>query len=262
MRQLRVLVGCECSGRVRDAFAALGWEAWSADILPSEVPPHARLNEDWEHDGIAQHYQGDVRDLFSWDHPVNAARKCLAVELDHIDYPETPLWDMTVLHPPCTDLAYAGAVWFKFKDARRGGDGRMQAGADFFMEMMSAPSPLVAVENPHSIIQEPQWAGPPSQTVQPWMFGNGFEKRIDLWTLELPLLVPTHTQADYPELFRVATGGGSWRTDKAAGKRAMSAYEDSEKRVNRARVRSRTFPGLAAAMAAQWGAFAEEYYRA
>ena len=235
MRQLRVLVGCECSGRVRDAFAARGWEAWSADLLPSESAPHAWPNEDWEHDGLAFHYQGDVRDLFD----------------QH--------WDLFIAHPPCTDLSYAGAVWFKLKDARRGGDGRMQEAAAFFMEMLDAPSPFIAVENPHSIIQEPQWAGPPTQSVQPWWFGDPYEKRIDLWLKGLPkLMIDNPVQC----LGRVATGGGSWRTDKAAGKRAMSTYEDSEKRVNRAKVRSRTLPGLARAMAAQWGTFAEEHYHA
>lgn len=264
MRKLRVLVGCECSGRVRDEFAKRGWEAWSADILPSE----SLVSENYPNGRVSliadpntHHYQGDVRDLFKWDHPVNKERLWQSMNRG-MDYAteKAVLWDATILHPPCTDLSYAGARWFKLKDFRRGGDGSMQRAADFFMEMMGAPSPLVAVENPHSIVQEPQWAGPPTQVVSPYDFGDPYQKGIHLWLKGLPPLKPTHYEKDYPILLRAATGGGSWRTDKAAERARMSAYEDSEGRVNRAKVRSRTFPGLAAAMANQWGKFAEEFY--
>lgn len=158
----------------------------------------------------------------------------------------------------CTDLSYAGARWFKDKDQRRGGDGRMQCAMSFFKGMYAAPSPLVAVENPHSVMQE--WKKP-DQVVQPWMFGDPYSKGIHLWLRKLPPLKQTHYEKDYPFLLRAATGGGSWRTDKAAERARMSAYEDSEGRANRAKVRSRTFPGIAKAMAQQWGDFAVEYYR-
>lgn len=264
---LRALVACECSGRVRDAFDARGWEAWSADLLPSENPPHLSVDAgglhavtDPAYPRAGNHYQGDARDLFNWNHRVNENR----AEENHratIGNPAPPLWDLVIAHPPCTDLSYAGARWFKDKDARRGGDGRMQAGAQFFMEMLKAPSPFVAVENPHSVIQEEQWAGPSTQVVQPWYFGDPYSKSIHLWLKGLPPLGMTHYERDYPFLLRAATGGGSWRTDKAAERARMSAYEDSEGRANRAKVRSRTFPGLAKAMARQWGDWAEEKYR-
>jgi hypothetical protein len=264
---LRVLVGCEMSGRVRDAFAQRGWEAWSADLLPSESPdcdyrsvsvvPGDGDIIDGKAGGIARHYQGDCRDLFTITHPVNARRgyEILHRHMSTAPGGPLPLWDLIIAHPPCNDLSYAGARWFKAKQA----DGRQQTAADFFMSMVYAPSPLTAIENPHSVMQKLYRY--PDQVVQPWMFGDPYVKGIHLWLKGLPELVPTHAEGDYPELFRVATGGGSWRTDKAAERRLMSAYEDGEGRVNRARVRSRTFKGLAAAMAGQWGAFAEGYYR-
>jgi hypothetical protein len=242
---VRVLVGCECSGRVRDAFARRGWEAWSADLLPSEIPARVTVT-DYDKsitdlDGLfgANHYQGDVRDLFSREHPVNAARRT------------GNLWDLAIMHPPCTELSLAGARWWPAKRA----DGRQDAAAQFFMEMVNAPAPLVAVENPRGDMKRRY--RPPDQEVEPWWFGDPFAKKTCLWLKGLPELTPSHTEADFPQLFRATTGGGNWRTDKAAGRQAMSAYEDSEGRANRAKVRSRTFPGFAQAMAAQWGSFAE-----
>jgi hypothetical protein len=267
MRRLRCLIGCEMSGVVRDAFAARGWEAVSADLLASETNATTYFsNGDIGRSGaLGYHYQGDVRDLFAITHPLNARRgyEILHRHMGTAPGGPLPLWDLAILHPPCDHLAYAGARWFKLKDATRGGDGRMQQGAAFFMEMVNAPSPLVAVENPHCIMQKPVtdgYAGPPTQIVQPWMFGDAYVKGIHLWLKGLPPLTADHTMGDYPELFRVATGGGSWRTDTAAARKNMSAYEDGEGRVNRAKVRSRTMPGLARSMAEQWGSFAEGYY--
>lgn len=207
-----MLAACESSGRVRDAFAARGWDAWSCDLEASETP--------------GQHIQGDILSVFEWSY-----------------------WDLVIAFPPCTDLSLAGAVHWKKKQA----DGRQMAAAHFFMNMMTcAPSLHVAVENPRGIMTKLFRA--PDQIVEPWWFGDPFAKKTCLWTKDLPMLV-----ADKPvtAITRVATGGGSWKTDKAAGKKLMSAYEDSEGRKNRARVRSRTFPGVARAMAEQWGAWME-----
>jgi hypothetical protein len=262
---MRVLIACECSGRVREAFAARGWEAWSADLLPSEIPPRRDasgqgITTHFPSEGKGSHYTGDVRDLFNWNHRVNENR---SMEERRGDYllgspyykPKPRLWDLIIAHPPCTDLSYAGARWFKLKDADRGGDGSMQAAAEFFREMLNSPSDLVAVENPHSIIQQPRFkVGPAAQVVEPWWFGDPKQKKIHLWLRGLPLLVADNVVEPGG---RVTTGGGSWRTDK--GKSISD--EDSEGRANRARVRSRTSPGLARAMADQWGQFAEEHYR-
>lgn len=264
---LRVLVACECSGRVREAFAARGWEAWSADLLPGEISPRRtadkdRVGNNYPSEGQGGHYQGDVRDLFNWNHPVNWDRSAVERSTNTFLFEPAPrLWDLIIAHPPCDHLSYAGARWFRQKQA----DGRQAAGVAFFMEMVNSPSDLVAVENPHSIMQRPVaegYAGPPAQVVQPWWFGDPYVKGIHLWLKGLPPLTATHELNDYGEpIQRAATGGGSWRTDTAHRRAMMNAYEDSEGRANRAKVRSRTFPGLARAMASQWGDFAERYYR-
>lgn len=209
-----MLAACEQSGRVRDAFAARGWDAWSCDILPSETP--------------GQHYQMNILDLLC-DSP--------------------PDFHLIITFPPCDHLAQAGAVWWKAKQA----DGRQQAAADFFMQMVNAPARHVAVENPRGIMT--RLYRQPDQIVEPWMFGDAYAKKTCLWLRGLPLLVPDNPVVPAG---RVATGGGSWRTDTNAQRSAMNAYEDGEGRKNRAKVRSRTFPGFARAMASQWGAYIED----
>lgn len=241
-----MLAACEMSGRVASQFAERGWEAWSCDLLPGET--RAFVRERWPDNGIYSHHRGDVYGLFRRDHPVNRY-----VERGR------PLWDLVVAFPPCTNLSLAGARWWKDKDIARGGDGSMQEGAAFFMDMVyagrgqDAPcAPRIAVENP--VGRMTSWYRYPDQVVEPWWFGDPYVKRTCLWLKGLPLLV-----ADDPvaPVGRVATGGGSWRTDKAAARVAMSHYEDSEGRVNRALVRNRTMHGFARAMAAQWGAYVE-----
>jgi LAGLIDADG-like domain/Hint domain len=163
----------------------------------------------------------------------------------------------------CTHLSQAGAVWWKHKDSTRGGDGRMQQGAAFFMEMTEAPSPLVAVENPVGVMcrkpdpENGRHVGyrPPDQVVEPWWFGDPLRKKTCLWLKGLPPLV-----ADMPvePTGRVATGGGSWRTDQRHGRGANNGHEDGAGRKNRQRERNRTLPGLARAMAQQWTRFYEE----
>lgn len=259
------------SGRVRDEFARLGWEAWSADLLPCERADcdfrdvRSVLYDD-EHGGLhgsARHYQGDVRDLFRWDHPVNQARRWESKGADlsgrlGLRTQGIPLWNLAVLHPPCDHLSQAGARYWRLKDAARGGDGRMQEGAAFFMEMTEAPAPLVAVENPVGVMGLPRQAcyhRRPDQVVQPWWFGDPVAKATCLWLKGLPPLVPDHVVA--PE-GRVATGGGSWRTDQGSGRGANNGHEDSEGRKMRKVVRSRTMPGFARAMASQWSKFYDE----
>jgi hypothetical protein len=166
------------------------------------------------------HYQGDVRDILGDG------------------------WDIMIAFPPCTHLSLAGARWWKDKQA----DGRQAEAAGFFMAMVNAPCPRVAVENPRGVMTK--LYRPPDQVIEPWFFGDPFRKATCLWLKGLPPLVPTKI---VDPVGRVATGGGSWRTDTEAGREAMSSYEDSEGRKNRAKVRSRTFPGVAGAMAEQWG---------
>jgi hypothetical protein len=245
---------------VRDEFAKLGWEAWSADILLSESPDSGVQGR-----GSARHYKGDVLDLFSWDHPVNGSRDRYR-RLDN-DGADAPLWDLVIAFPPCTHLSLAGAVWWKKKREPRGywDDGLdkwieipslQDEAAGFFMEMIGAPAPYVAVENPRGDMTRRYRA--PDQYVQPHMFGDPLIKATGLWLKGLPLLV-----ADNPvePAGRVATGGGSWRTDRdnpKEGWEPSNRHEDGKGRKFRQRERNRTLPGLARAMAQQWSAFIEE----
>ena len=188
--RIRVLVACEFSGIVRDAFLAAGHDAVSCDLLPSERPgPH-----------------------IEWD----------AVE---VAYNEP--WDLMIAHPPCTHLAVSGARWFKDKLAE-------QAEAlEFVRLLLDAPIPRIALENPVSIISSR--IRKPDQIIQPWMFGHGETKATCLWLKNLPKLEPTNV-----------VPGREARVHKMAPS------------PDRWRERSRTFEGIAAAMADQWGYLAIE----
>lgn len=185
-KPLRVLIACEYSGTVREAFAALGHDALSCDLLPTERP--------------GKHYQGDVRDV--------------------LEYP----WDILIAHPPCTHLSVSGAKHFEAKRA----DGRQHAAASFFMRLALANVPKIAVENPVCIMSS-LWRKP-EQTIQPWQFGHGETKATCLWLKGLPLLTPTN----------IVDG-------REARVHRMPPSEDRWKE------RSRTFEGIARAMALQWG---------
>jgi site-specific DNA-cytosine methylase len=189
VKSLRVLIACEYSGTVRDAFAALGHDALSCDLLPSEKP--------------GKHYQGDVRDV--------------------LEYP----WDILIAHPPCTHLSVSGAKHFEAKRM----DGRQHAAVSFFMRLALANVPRIAVENPVCIMSS-LWRKP-DQTIQPWQFGHGETKATCLWLKGLPPLKPTNIVAG-----------------REARVHRMPPSEDRWKE------RSRTFEGVAHAMASQWSAWA------
>lgn len=180
---MRVLVACEYSGTVRDAFRALGHDAMSCDMLPTERP--------------GPHHQGDVR----------------AILHDG--------WDLMVAHPPCTHLAVSGARWFDGK--RREQEEALQ----FVRELLAAPIPRIAIENPVSIISSR--IRKPDQVIQPWMFGHGETKATCLWLKGLPHLVPTNiVPGREARIHRMPPGPDRWKE------------------------RSRTFSGIAQAMAEQW----------
>ena len=146
----------------------------------------------------------------------------------HIQGDVTPLleqeWDMIIAFPPCTHLAASGARWFPEKRA----DGRQQRAIDFFMRFVAAPCERVAIENPIGIMSTVYRK--PDQIIQPWQFGHGETKATCLWLRGLPKLKPT----------RVVSGREQriWRLPASEG---------------RSRLRSRTYPGIAEAMAEQWG---------
>lgn len=183
---MRVLVACEYSGRVRDAFIARGHDAISCDLLPTEAP--------------GPHYQGDVFDI------INAG------------------FDLMIAHPPCTHLAVSGARHFAAKKA----SGVQDEALTFVRRLLDAPIPRIALENPVSIISSR--IRPASQYIQPWEHGHGETKKTGLWLKGLPLLVPSNIvdgRAD--TVHKMSPGPDRWKN------------------------RSRTYQGIADAMAAQWG---------
>lgn len=199
---MRVLVACEFSGIVRDAFIAAGHDAMSCDLLPTERP--------------GPHYQGDVRDVLADG------------------------WDLMVAHPPCTYLTNAGVRWLygdyghKMADSSLVGEPRwaaMREGAALFRDLLAAPIPMIAVENPimHKFALA-EIGRRQDQVVQPWMFGDPVQKAVALWLVGLPLLL--------------ATGPMNQERHQLVHKMAPSP--------DRAHKRSMFFPGIAAAMAAQW----------
>lgn len=190
---VKILVACEYSGKVRDAFRALGHNAVSCDVMPTDVP--------------GPHYQGDMFDI------INDG------------------WDMMIAFPPCTHLAVSGAKHF----AKKRADGRQQQGIDFFMQVINAPIPRIAVENPVGIMST--LYRKPDQIIQPWMFGDQAQKSTCLWLKNLPLLVPTNI-VDKGEFYVSPSG------------KKMPMWFSKHKS---AKIRSTTFDGIAQAMANQWG---------
>lgn len=270
----RILIGCEESAEVRDAFAGLNPDAdvWSCDVLPTDRTPAYVLHEDGREEYSrksrypnTRHYQGDILGLFDWNHPVNREAQRRAVNRFYATgEPPEYLWDVAVLFPPCTHLTQGGARYFREKDARRGGDGRMQEGAAFFLKMTQVPAAAWAIENPPGVMCRP--ADPadgdlavgyrrPDQVVSPPMFGDPKQKKICLWLQGLPPLVADNPVE--PE-GRVCTGGGSHRGDYARNGRSSNTYEDSRGRRFRSVMRSRTSPDVARAMAEQWTRFIRE----
>ena len=190
---LSVLVACEYSGVVRDAFRARGHLAVSCDLRPSDT-------------GGEWHYQGDVRDL-----------------LKHIT------WDLILAFPPCDDLAAVGAKHWPEKQA----DGRQQAAIEFVKMLADANCDRIAIENPRGILTS-AWRHP-DQVIQPYMFGEPWRKRTCLWLKGLPRLKPTN----------IVEPRGHWVETKT--------IPGLEKGHRGSKIRARTFDGVAAAMAEQWG---------
>ena len=186
---MRVLVACEYSGIVRDAFIRGGHEAMSCDLLPTDSP--------------GPHYQGDLFDV--------------------IDYP----WDLAIFHPPCTHTAVSGARHFEAKRM----DGRQQASISFIMRIIrrSEHIPYRALEQPVSVLSS--MYRKPDQILQPWQFGHGETKAVCLWLWGVDPLAPTDiVDGREARVHRMPPGPNRWKE------------------------RSRFFPGIAEAMAMQWGA--------
>ena len=191
---MKILVACEESGTVREAFSKLGHDAWSCDILPSRIP--------------GQHYQGDALDIIQED------------------------WDLLIAHPPCTRLCNSGVCWLEPRNLWDD----MREGALFFAKMLNL-NPRIkhhAVENPIPHKYALEIIGRKyDQIIQPWQFGHGETKATCLWLDGLPQLQPTNiVDGREQRLHRLSPG------------------------PERAKERSKTFQGIADAMAQQWGCVA------
>lgn len=223
---MRVLVACEYSGAVRDAFAALGHDAMSCDLLPSEKP--------------GPHYVGDVRDVLGWG------------------------WDLMVAHPPCTYLSVSGMHW----TVRGKRDPKLTDDAlAFVRDLMAAPIQRKAIENPVSVISTR--IRKPDQTIQPYQFGHDASKTTCLWLDGLPKLAPTlmiegrlvccgHEVGGgdlfgRDDVYGWVNCGGEKRAVRRWGNQTASGQNRLSPGADRWKDRSRTYPGIAAAMAAQWG---------
>jgi hypothetical protein len=221
--KLRVLIACEFSGVVRRAFRALGHDAWSCDLLPAEDHPKTWLgyDEDWPH------MIGDVRPRLKGTPRLFGYNDDIGLYQTDISYP----WDLMIAHPPCTHLAVSGARWFKDKQAE-------QAEAlDFVRTLLDAPIPYIALENPISIISSR--IRKPDQIIQPFMFGHTERKPTCLWLKNLPNLASTKDV--YAEMMTLP-------------KRERERIHYMPPGPNRWKERSRTYEGIAAAMAEQWSA--------
>jgi hypothetical protein len=209
---MKVLIACEYSGTVREAFKKAGHDAWSCDILPTEIP--------------GQHIQGDVLPLLSGS------------------------WDMLIAHPPCTFLSVSGARWFYHPD-----DGHLptserrahpkypnrkkdqEDAVAFFLRLYNCKIPKIAIENPLGVMSTK--LRKPDQIIEPFMFGDEASKKTCLWLKGLPKLVPTNV-----------VGKGKMQV-LASGKVLPEWYSNASKK-DRGKIRSKTFQGIADAMAEQW----------
>lgn len=196
---MRVLIACEYSGITRQAFAAHGHDAWSCDLLPTEI--------------YGQHYQCDVREMLAFK------------------------WDLIIAHPDCTYLTNAGVRWLdepqKHMSVLTGAD-RWRAcyeACQFFRLFLDSKCPRVCIENPIPHKYAAGWIGKKwAQTIQPWQFGHGETKRTCFWLKGLPKLKPT----------LIVSGRAGRVHNMAPG-------------PDRAKERARSYGGVAAAMASQWG---------
>ena len=221
---MKVLVACEFSGIVRDAFRAKGHDAWSCDLLPCDS------DDTW-------HFQQDVLEILYDD-----------------------CWDMLIAHPPCTYLANSGVSWLHKKEGRWQ---KMVEAAIFFRTMLCADIKKICVENPvmHKYALE-HIGQKHSQTIQPYQFGEDASKRTCLWLKGLPLLESTgwadwkHYRCRCGAIFEAELGKYGccdWAAKPLWGNQTKSGQNKLPPSKDRAKLRSITYPGIAKAMADQWG---------
>ena len=219
---MKVLVACEESQRVCMAFRERGHEAYSCDIQECSGG-----HPEW-------HIQGDVIAVLNG--------RCSFETADGTTHKIEGKWDLIIAHPPCTDLAVSGARHF----ARKRSDGTQQKSIAFFMEFVNADCEKIAIENPICIMSTEYRK--PDQIIQPYQFGHHARKSTCLWLKGLPKLIPTDI-VDPGEIDKNGFSRGAsldYATDEN-GK--ILPWNDPRT----AKARSKTFPGIAKAMAEQWG---------
>lgn len=200
---MRVLVACEFSGVVRDAFRRRGHDAWSCDLLPTEAE--------------GPHFQRDILDVL-WGQP------------------DGERWDLLIAHPPCTYLSVSGM----HRTVRGLRDPKLTEDAlAFVQELLNAPVPLIALENPVGVISTR--IRKPSQIIQPYEYGHDASKRTCLWLKGLPRLRPTRYVPP-----RMVNGKPRWANQTDSGQNRLAPSDD------RWKLRAATYEGIAEAMADQW----------
>lgn len=235
---MRILVACEESQAVTIEMRKRGHEAFSCDIEPCSGG-----HSEW-------HIQQDVLILLNG--------YCVFKTCDGVIHHINSKWDVIIAFPPCTHLAVSGAAHFKKKRE----DGRQKEGIEFFMKFLYADCDKIAIENPIGIISgdyivkhfpdlQEKYGFPikPTQIIQPWMFGDNFNKSTCLWLKGLPPLIPQVTKQPELEWFE-------WIDSKTGKKKRQPKwFADAWKLPpkERAMIRSKTFPGIAKAIAEQWG---------
>jgi site-specific DNA-cytosine methylase len=219
---LRVLVACEYSGTVRDAFTSLGFDAWSCDILPTEAP--------------GKHLKCDVREVLNEG------------------------WDIMIAHPPCTYLSSSGLHWNKRTPGRQD---KTEEALAFVELLLKAPIKHIAIENPIGAISSR--IRKPEQIIQPYEFGHPESKATCLWLKNLPLLKPTkfaewtQYRCKCGNVFKAELGKYGccedaakilWNNQTKSGQNKLPPSKD------RWKIRSKTYSGIAQAMAQQWSQYA------
>ena len=228
---MKVLIACEYSGIVRDAFIAAGHDAVSCDFLPTEKP--------------GPHYQGDVLDILKG---INLGTYC-GVEFcdlssfdqervnDGIIPEDCEEWDLMIAHPDCTYLCSSGLHWNKRVEGR---SDKTEKALAFVKLLMDAPIPLIAIENPVGCISTR--IRPADQYIQPYSYGHNASKKTGLWLKGLRPLMPTNYVPP-----RMVDGKKRWGNQTDSGQNKLGPSDDRWKE------RARTYQGWADAMADQWG---------
>tara|TARA_Y100001980_G_C14531190_1_gene307189 strand:+ start:353 stop:943 length:591 start_codon:yes stop_codon:yes gene_type:complete len=192
---MKMLVACEYSGTVREAFAKQGWDAWSCDLLPTDIPSD-------------KHIQGDCLEVIA-----------------------SQSWDLIIGHPPCTYLTVSNSKnWAKLQ-----ANGKQQEAIDFALAIWDADCPRICVENPVGALSTRSRMKKPTQYVQPYQFGHAEQKKTGLWLKGLPPLTTTN--------FIDVSG---------LPKKDVQRLHYLPPSPDRAKLRSKTYQGIADAMADQW----------